>query len=93
MTTTQAQQLQRCDQALQSAQDCLVLDGYHRRAALLDAREEIDATLAVLRRESRLRAHPAALALLTVCIGLFGFVSVKAVVLLTEGRPAVEVRE
>jgi hypothetical protein len=91
MTTTEAQQLDLCARAMRRAQEAMVLDDPRRIAALLAARDEIDATIRTLRW--RPRPHPAALALLTVCIGLFTVVGIETVRLLTAVRPAVEVRK
>jgi hypothetical protein len=56
------------------------------------ARDEIDATLRTLRWRPRPRVSTPAVALLSVCVTLFAAVGLKTVVLLTEGRPAVEER-
>lgn len=92
MNSQTAQQLDRCDYAMRTAQVALALDDPRRIAALMAARDEIDATIRVLRWRPRPRPHPAALALLTVCIGLFAVVGIETVRLLTAGRPAVEVQ-
>jgi len=93
MTTTQAQQLDRCARALRRAECSLPCGDPLRIAALMDARDEIDATLRVLRWRPRPRVSAPAVALLSVCVTLFAAVGLKTVVLLTEGRPAVEVRK
>ena len=93
MTTTKAQQLDRCDYAMRHARVALALDDPRRIAALLQARDEIDATLRTLRWRPRPRVSPAVMAVAVVCGVLLATVGVKAVVLLTEGRPAVEVRK
>lgn len=97
MDATTAQQLDRCNRAmdnavrsLQRAQESLALDGPQRVSALMAARDEIDITLRVLRWRPRARVSPAVMAVLVLCSMALGYVSVKAVVLLTEGRPAVE---
>ena len=54
MTTTQtAQQLNRCDYAMRDARAALALDDPRRIVALMAARDEIDATLRVLRWRPR----------------------------------------
>ena len=93
MTTTQAQQLDRCDYAMRDARAALALDGPRRISALMAARDEIDATLRVLRWRPRPRVSPAVMAVAVVCGTLLAIVGTHAVVLLTEGRPAVEVRK
>ena len=90
MTTTQAQQLDRCANVMRKAQIALALEEPSRIAALMAARDEIDATLRVLRWRPRPRVSAPAVALLSVCVTLFAAVGLKTVVLLTEGRPAVE---
>jgi uncharacterized protein involved in response to NO len=96
MTTTEAQQLDRCAKrlrTLRTAEESLALDDPRRIAALMAARDEIDATIRVLRWRPRPRVSTPAVALLSVCVALFVAVGLKTVVLLTEGRPAVEVRK
>ena len=93
MTTTQAQQLDRCDRSMRDARAALALDDPRRISALMAARDEIDATIRVLRWRPRPRVSAPAVALLSVCVTLFAAVGLKTVVLLTEGRPAVEVRK
>lgn len=80
-------QLDRCNRSLQRAQESLALDGPQRVSALMAARDEIDATLRVLRWRPRPRVSPAAVAVLSVCAVLFVAVGLRTVVLLTEGRP------
>lgn len=92
MNTQTAQQLHRCARALRRAEAALPNEDALRMSALLAAREEIDTTLAALRRRPMARPTPAVMAVLTVCIGLFAVVSIEAVRLLT-AAPAVEVRE
>ena len=67
-----------------------MLDDPRRITALLQARDEIDATIRTLRWRPRPEPHPAVIAVLVMCSLVFGYVTVKTVVLLTEGRPAVE---
>jgi hypothetical protein len=88
MSTTQAQQLDRCARALRAAECALGCGDQIRTSALMDARDEIDATLATLRHRPQHRPSPAAMAVLTVCIGLFAVVSIETARLLTAGRPA-----
>jgi hypothetical protein len=90
MNSQTAQQLDRCDYAMRDARVALALDDPRRIAALMAARDEIDATIRVLRWRPRPRVSPAAVAVLSVCAALFVAVGTHAVVLLTEGRPAVE---
>ena len=93
MTTTEGHQLDRCARALRHAECSLPCSDPLRLSALLDARDEIDSTIAVLRWRPRSRPSPAAMAVLTVCLGLFVVVSVETVRLLTAGRASVEVRK
>ena len=93
MTTTQAQQLDRCDYAMRDARAALALEDPRRIAALMAARDEIDATLRTLRWRPRPRPHPLVLLVVAVWVALFGVLFTETVVLLTEGRPAVEVRK
>jgi hypothetical protein len=90
MTTTEAQQLDRCARALRRAECSLACSDPLRLSALMDAQDEICDTIRVLRWRPRPRVSPAAVALLSVCAALFVAVGLKTVVLLTEGRPAVE---
>ena len=92
MTTTQAQQLDRCARALRAAERALACNEPLRTSALMNAQDEIHATIAILRWRPRSRPSPAVMAVFTVCVGLFVVVSVETARLLTAGRPAVEVR-
>ena len=90
MSTTEAQQLDRCARALRRAEQSLPLDNPLRLSALMDAQDEISDTI---RRVCgpRPRVSPAVMAVLGVCWAvLFVAVGLKTVVLLTEGRPVVE---
>jgi hypothetical protein len=89
---TPTQQLHRCARALQRAERSLPIDSPYRTSALMAAREEIDATLRTLRRHPWPRVSPAVMAVAVVCWVLTGIVAGKTLLLLTEGRPAVEVR-
>jgi len=93
MNSQTAQQLDRCARALRHAECSLPLGEPLRMTALMDARDEIDATIRTLRWRPRPRVSTPAVALLSVCLTLFAAIGLKTVVLLTEGRPAVEVRK
>lgn len=92
-TISHPQQLHRCARALRRAEQSLPIDGPLRMSALLNAQEEITATIHTLRRQPWPRVSPAVLAVAVVCWVLAGIVAGKTLLLLTEGRPAVEVRQ
>ena len=95
MNAATSHQLDRCARALRTlrtAEEALALDDPRRIAALMATRDEIDATIRTLRWRPRPRVSPAVMAVAVVCGVLFVVVGIKTVVLLTEGRPAVEVR-
>jgi hypothetical protein len=92
MTTTQAQQLDRCARALRHAGQALAEDDPLRTTVLMAARDEIDATIRVLRWRPRPRVQwggIAARAAIIACLGLFGYVSGQ-VVLFIANHYAVE---
>ena len=93
MAPTHPQQLHRCARALRRAEQCLPMDSPLRMSALLDAQEELDHTIGTLRRHPRPRAHPAAMALLTLCVGMFAVVVIETGRMLTAARPAAEIKK